>query len=66
MKIEDVTAFFGSKSKLAEALGVSPSAATQWRDNIPVGRQYQIQVITNGKFKAAEHSQEKKQEQPIA
>lgn len=51
MKIDDVAAFFGSKQKLADALGIFPSAVTQWGKTIPQGRQYQIQVITKGKFK---------------
>lgn len=52
MKLNEVAAFFGSKRKLADALGVFPSAVTQWGETIPVGRQYQIEVITGGKFKA--------------
>ena len=52
MKIDDVAAFFGNKQKLADALGIFPSAVTQWGETIPQGRQYQIQVITGGKFKA--------------
>ena len=53
MNIEDVTQFFGNKRKLAAALGVSPSAVTQWCGVIPEGRKYQIQILTEGKLKAA-------------
>lgn len=53
MKVKKVAAFFGGKKKLADALGIYPSAVTQWGDVIPLGRQYQIEVITEGKFKAA-------------
>lgn len=38
--------------KLAEALGIRPSAVTQWGESIPVGRQYQLQVISKNKLKA--------------
>jgi DNA-binding transcriptional regulator YdaS (Cro superfamily) len=52
MKVKKVAAFFGGKKRLAEALGIFPSAVTQWGDEIPLGRQYQIEVLTKGKFKA--------------
>lgn len=53
MKTKDVAAHFGSKTKLAEALGISPSAVTMWGEIVPEGRQFQLQVLTNGQFKAA-------------
>lgn len=53
MNIEDATQFFGNKRKLAAALGVSPSAVTQWCGVIPEGRKYQIQILTGGKLKAS-------------
>lgn len=52
MKTQEAADFFGGKKKLADALGVSASAVTQWGENIPVIRQYQIQVLTKGKLKA--------------
>lgn len=52
MKTQDVADFFGSKKKLADALGIRPSAVTQWGETIPESRQYQIQVLSKGKFKA--------------
>jgi hypothetical protein len=53
MKTKEVAAYFGSKTKLAEALGISPSAVTMWGETVPEGRQFQLQVLTNGQFKAA-------------
>ena len=53
MKTQDVADFFGSKKKLADALGIRPSAVTQWGEKIPESRQYQIQVLSKGKFKAS-------------
>lgn len=52
MKTKDVADHFGGKKKLADALGISPSAVSMWGDDIPDTRQFQIQVLTNGKFKA--------------
>lgn len=52
MNLNEVADFFGGKKKLADALGIYPSAVTQWGEIVPLGRQYQIQVLTSGKFKA--------------
>ncbi|KPA87045.1 DNA-binding transcriptional regulator Cro [Pseudomonas asplenii] len=57
MKTREVADFFGSKTKLAQALGIRPSAVTMWGETIPESRQYQIQVLSKGKFKAARKSQ---------
>lgn len=54
MKTTDAAAFFGSKKKLAAALLINPSAVTQWGTYVPEARQYQLQVITEGKLKATE------------
>lgn len=42
--------FFGSKSKLARAVGAAPSSISEWvaNDEIPEGRQYQIELISKG------------------
>lgn len=52
MNTQEVAEFFGNKKKLAEALGIRPSAVTMWGETIPESRQYQIQVLSKGKFKA--------------
>ncbi|MGR3892981.1 Cro/CI family transcriptional regulator [Pseudomonas sp. 1176_21] len=52
MNTRDVAKFFGSKKKLAEALGIQPSAVTMWGDTVPESRQYQIQVLSQGQFRA--------------
>ncbi|MFY1021165.1 Cro/CI family transcriptional regulator [Ectopseudomonas khazarica] len=51
MKTKSAADFFGSKKKLAEALGISPSAVTMWGDDVPELRQYQIERLTRGKVK---------------
>jgi DNA-binding transcriptional regulator YdaS (Cro superfamily) len=38
---------FGSASALAAALGVSLAAVSQWQ-KIPLGRQYQLEIMTKG------------------
>ncbi|QGW77772.1 Cro/Cl family transcriptional regulator [Pseudomonas alkylphenolica] len=52
MKTREVADFFGSKKKLAEALGIQPSAVTMWGELVPQSRQYQIQVLSKGRFQA--------------
>jgi len=52
MKKEDAIKHFGSQSKLAQALGINKQAVHQWPEIVPIGRQYQIEVITNGELKA--------------
>jgi DNA-binding transcriptional regulator YdaS (Cro superfamily) len=45
---DQAVAHFGSKKKLAAALGISPGAVTLWKNVIPRLRQYQIQTVTDG------------------
>lgn len=51
MKTKQAADFFGSKKKLASALGISPSAVTMWGEDVPELRQYQIEQLTKGKVK---------------
>ncbi|MGW7235828.1 Cro/CI family transcriptional regulator [Pseudomonas fulva] len=48
MKTRDAADHFGSKKKLAEALGIQPSAVTMWGETVPMSRQYQLQVFSGG------------------
>ena len=52
MTKQQAIAYYGSATKLAQALSVSKTAVSLWSDVIPIGRQYQIEVITNGRLKA--------------
>ena len=54
MQTKDVIAHFGDQVKAAAALGITPSAISQWGEVPPMVRQYQIQVITKGKLKASQ------------
>lgn len=51
-QLDAVIAHFGSKNKLAKELGISRPAVARWKEFIPRGRAYQIEVLTKGKFKA--------------
>lgn len=48
MKTRDAADHFGSKKKLAEALGIQPSAVTMWGETVPISRQYQLQIVSGG------------------
>ncbi len=37
---------------MARALGIDQSSIYSWGEYPPIGRQYQLQAITNGKLKA--------------
>lgn len=52
MNMTDAVGHFKTKTRLAQALGISPSAVSMWGDAIPHVRQCQIQVITKGRLKA--------------
>ena len=53
MKFQDLKNHFGKQVDLAKVLNVTPQAVNRWKDmGIPVPRQFQIEVLTNGKLKA--------------
>jgi transcriptional repressor of cell division inhibition gene dicB len=47
----DVIKHFGGIVNLAKALKITPHAIYQWK-KIPLARAFQIELLTNGKFKA--------------
>ena len=53
-RVDAVIAHFGGKAQLARALGVTLTAICKWKAAFPKGRAYQIEVLTKGKFNAAE------------
>jgi hypothetical protein len=54
MDIEKVVEHFGGTLETCEALDVTKGAISQWRkDGIPPLRQFQIETLTKGKFRAA-------------
>ncbi|ABS09497.1 MAG: Cro/Cl family transcriptional regulator [Gammaproteobacteria bacterium] len=54
MKTKDAISHFGNKLKLAEALSVTKSAISQWGEDVPELRAYQIERLTGGELKATE------------
>ncbi|WP_431482254.1 Cro/CI family transcriptional regulator [Pseudomonas solani] len=52
MNMTEAISHFGSKKKIADALGIYPSAVTQWGDSIPELRQIQLQALSKKKPKA--------------
>ena len=55
MTPEQVVAHFGgTQVKAAEALGLRQSAVSEWfrHGYVPLGRQYEIQVLTGGTLRA--------------
>ncbi|SMF36883.1 MULTISPECIES: Cro/CI family transcriptional regulator [unclassified Pseudomonas] len=52
MKTRDAAKHFGSKKKLADALGIQPSAVTMWGEVVPISRQYQLQILSGGALMA--------------
>ena len=56
MKKNEVLEFFGNASKAAKALGISIAAISQWGEEVPELRAFQIEKITKGKLKAKKFS----------
>lgn len=52
MKTADVVEYFGTQEQVAAALGISQAAVSQWGDEVPPRRAYEIEQITGGKLKA--------------
>ncbi|MCS6114488.1 Cro/CI family transcriptional regulator [Shewanella baltica] len=52
MKTKDAISHFGNKLKLAKALNVSKSAISQWGDDVPELRAFQIERLTDGQLMA--------------
>ncbi|QJQ93941.1 MULTISPECIES: Cro/CI family transcriptional regulator [Halomonadaceae] len=48
---EAIKHYGGKKIELARALGLSPSAITQWGESVPILRQYELERLTKGKLK---------------
>jgi DNA-binding transcriptional regulator YdaS (Cro superfamily) len=51
MKTKEAISHFGNKLKLAKALNVSKSAVSQWGEDVPELRAYQIERLTRGALK---------------
>lgn len=54
MKKKDVIDHFKSVNATARALDITHAAVSRWGDDVPLGRAYQIEVVTSGKLKVNE------------
>ena len=52
MKKSDAISHFGSSSELAKKLGISKQSVSQWGDEVPRGRAFELEHLTNGELKA--------------
>lgn len=52
MRKEDVIHHFGSVGAVASALGITSQAVSLWPETVPLGRQYQVERLTDGQLKA--------------
>lgn len=52
MKKRTAISHFGSSTKLAEQLQITKQSISQWGDDIPPLRAFEIERITNGELKA--------------
>lgn len=58
---EALNHFDNSPMLLAQALGIWVSAIYQWGEYPPIGRQYQLEVLTEGKLKVERNDNDEKQ-----
>lgn len=52
MKTADAIEHFESSARVAGALGISRTAVSLWGEDVPLGRAYQLQVLTGGVLQA--------------
>lgn len=53
MNYEDLIRHYGSQAAAARALGIKPPSVAEWKeDGIPLPRQAQYEILTDGKLKA--------------
>ena len=52
MKTQEAIDYYGGIRQLAEALKTWPQTIYQWGETPPMGRQYELQIKTDGKLKA--------------
>jgi hypothetical protein len=54
MNMQDLISHFGSQTAAAKAIGTSIQVVSSWKTKgrIPLGRQYEIQVLTGGQLRA--------------
>jgi hypothetical protein len=54
MQFHDLINYYGTQAAAASAIGTSAQVVSAWKRNgIPLGRQYEIQVLTGGQLRAS-------------
>lgn len=51
MRKQTAVAHYGSQEKVALALGIRRQAVQAWPEVVPLGRAYQLQVLTRGRLR---------------
>ncbi|MPY24331.1 Cro/CI family transcriptional regulator [Shewanella sp. YLB-07] len=51
MNTAEAVDYFKGKAKLARALGINPASVSQWGDDVPALRAFQIERLTHGALK---------------
>jgi DNA-binding transcriptional regulator YdaS (Cro superfamily) len=51
MTKDEAVKYYGSQTKLAQALNINPASVSQWGDDVPELRAYQIERLTRGALK---------------
>jgi hypothetical protein len=54
----EVIAHYGGAREVAGVLGIAVSAVHQWK-SVPMGRQYQLELLTKGRLKAEKAGKQK-------
>lgn len=65
MTTQEAIDYYGGKMGLANALNIWPSAIYQWGDYPPRGKQFELQVKTNGQLIAEDAGESKNAGQSI-
>ena len=52
MKTSEAVTYFKDVKGLADALEITTEAIYQWGEEVPMGRAYQLQVMTDGQLQA--------------
>ena len=59
MKTKEAIQHFGTAAELARSLDIFPAAVYQWGEYPPLGRQCEIEILTNGELRADRSSKKK-------